>query len=122
MGSYYLIEEGASLPDLKNGLIHYMCDQVAMCFDADSGTMFKHGSYADVNAWHKKTKDRSPWELVVLLFPVGHPVESINRCLLDSGFAQRLYRELVAQPPSVTAGSDSIPAPHMIPFYEETEE
>ena len=79
-----------------------MCDQVAMAFEIDSGTLFRHGSPNTVTSWVNENQERAvecDFRIGTLLFPRKHPVDEINRCLTNSAFIGELYRRLMQGEP-----------------------
>lgn len=98
-GSYYLIRKGSpnAVTSPSGEHIVLMCDQVAMCFDVESGTLFKHGAHDVVQSWYQAQR-LNIFNLALLVFPAGHPVEDINRCLTTSGHIGEVYKRLMLAP------------------------
>jgi len=85
---YYTFEDGCyHLKDGEEILTSH--SQVAICFEASTSVLLKHGSPENVL---KKTKEMKQQykehdlndianDIEVLILPVGFPVEEINKCL-----------------------------------------
>jgi len=92
-------------------------DEVAIAFDRESGTLHKHGSVENVQAWVDKSQQRLRESASAgglgrlaaqmaddLVIVTGKfPVEEVNRCLSTSGYVlhmvEKLQRGQIAQEP-----------------------
>lgn len=100
-GSYYLVD----LDEVPNRLtgertIHLMTDEVAIAFDRDSGTLLKHGSPKQVDAWVSKNQAAyraSGFEEqanAMVVISGAFPVEELNACLGNISYVQVLFDKL----------------------------
>jgi len=77
-------------------------DEISICFDKESGTLQKHGSPSDVEAWRKKAADKLLAagfdEMAANLICVTgrFPLEELNKCLSNSMYINLFYRKLLA--------------------------
>ena len=62
-----------------------MTDQISMLYDAESGTMFKHGSLEMIEVYFAKTVKVFPMTQIVT-FAKDFPLEDINMCLASSTY------------------------------------
>lgn len=75
-------------------------DEVMLCFDAESGTLHKHGAPEAVSRWHqeaqKKYRNVGFHEMADQLVAITgrFPLEELNRCLSTSGYVARMYDRL----------------------------
>lgn len=84
-------------------------NEVAIAFDRESGTLHKHGSVENVQAWVDKSQKRlresatasgSLGDLVakmandLVIVSGKFPVEEVNRCLSTSGYVLRMVEKL----------------------------
>ena len=96
---YRLIEGQYVLFD-DNEQIHEGLDEVALCFDVETGTLHKHGAPARVMLWHRESQkafrvagfDAMADQLIAV--SGRFPAEEINRCLNHTGYASRFYDKL----------------------------
>lgn len=83
--SYYKEEFGSFyLYDPNNNLV-FMTDQISMVYDAESGTMFKHGPLEAAEAYFAKAVKTFPMTQIVT-FSKDFPLEEINMCLASAGY------------------------------------
>lgn len=77
-------------------------EEVALCFDAQTGTLHKHGAPARVMLWHLESQkafraagfDNMAEQLIAV--SGRFPTEEINRCLSNTGYSARFYDKLKA--------------------------
>lgn len=76
-GSFYLYD--------PNDNLVLMTDQISMVYDAESGTMFKHGPLEAAEAYFTKAVKTFPMTQIVT-FTKDFPLEEINKCLASSTY------------------------------------
>lgn len=113
-GSYYLYDMGDA-PSVATGERRWRLktDNVAIAFDASTGTVHQHGSPARIQSWALGARRRLRAEgaqaaandIVVVSGPL--PVEEINNCLNIHGYCRRLFRRL----PTIPHGKMNRPTP-----------
>jgi len=77
-------------------------DQISLCFDRECGTLHKHGEPGMVAAWHEKTTKSfkafgfNEMSDNLICVTGRFPLEEINKCLTNSGYAEIFYKKLMA--------------------------
>jgi len=95
-GTYYFVRPTQRTMVCPNGeQLLYACDQVAMMFDSETGTLYKHGDPVRVNEQARHILTSSFGESVrTVVFPLEYPTEEINKCLSHSGYIKLLAANL----------------------------
>lgn len=99
-GSYYLYNPDNVDLITKQKKIVLMCDEVAICFDKESGTLHKHGIPANVEQWYvnarKKFIDGGFPEMAedLIMIQGAFPVEELNKCLSTTGYISKFWKDL----------------------------
>jgi hypothetical protein len=103
-GSYVLYDMDTEPSGLTgNREILHCCDEVAIAFDRDSGTLHKHGDPARVMAWADQARAKLRQvpggnvladALVVISGKL--PLEEVNKCLAITGYCAIMARRLQA--------------------------
>lgn len=114
-GSYVLYDMSEP-PSCLTGRreIHLQCDEPALAFDSESGTLHKHGDVAQVTAWTEraraKFRDAGFPEMAdgLVVLSGKLPLEDLNKCLSHTGYCkvllERMKREHLEQSAPDTAG------------------
>ena len=90
-GSYYLIDD-------NTGEINGMMDEVAIAFDPDSGTLYKHGNPSWVIPWHKEWEPKHASVGLRLELLIGKfDIEELNKCLDNSTYVGIFAKKLKSQ-------------------------
>lgn len=94
-------------------------DEVSIALDKTEGTMHKHGSRESVQAWHAQAQAKlraggsGEWADNLVVLTGRFPLEELNRCLSNSGYAGALYAKVMAgqleQLPLVTPTPSPVP-------------
>lgn len=98
-GSYYLYDNSVN-PITKERNIKLMCDEVAICFDKESGTLHKHGIPEYVSKWYfesrKKFIDAGFQDMAddLIMIQGAFPVEELNKCLSTTGYISKFWKKL----------------------------
>jgi hypothetical protein len=82
-------------------------DEVAIAFDRENGTLHKHGSFENVQAWVTKSQQRLRESAAgglgdlaeqmandLAIISGKFPVEELNRCLSTTGYVLRMVDKL----------------------------
>lgn len=80
----YAFYAGVFKPELQ-----FRCNQVAVLYDANGGTLHKHGTVDDVKTWLKKYEERGlPKDLfafTMVTFPPDYPASEITAMINTTG-------------------------------------
>jgi hypothetical protein len=87
-GSFYLYENY----DADPYRMVLMTDEVAMAYDPDTYTMFKHGTPEHVREYVETAK-KSGIIMNIITFSKEYPVEKINKVLSTSGYLRYILNE-----------------------------
>ena len=95
---YDLSQEPSRLTGKREAIL--CCDEPAIAFDKESGTLHKHGDVALVTAWAEKARAKfrdggfpeMADDLVVL--SGKFPLEDLNKCLSHSGYCKVLFERM----------------------------
>lgn len=98
---YRIVNEKYVLFDENEPVLQGL-DEVALCFDVETGTLHKHGDPARVMLWHRESQkafraagfDAMAEQLIAV--SGRFPTEEINRCLSNTGYSARFYEKLKA--------------------------
>lgn len=80
-------------------------DTVAIALSLNMEVMLKHGSPSAVSIWVTLTKDRliqgGQQEMAddIIMIEGRFPLDKLNRCLTTTGYAIKLYREMMEMTP-----------------------
>lgn len=85
-----------------NTPIGALLQEVAVAFDKDSGTLFKHGDPALVEKWYQKTVSAyrssglSDMADSIVVIQGRFKLDDLNKCLTHTGYAKVLYEGIQA--------------------------
>lgn len=91
-GQYVLYKDGQ--PTTKPS------DTIALCIDKDSGVLHKHGDPERVRQWHAtnvralRQAGCADWADHMVVVEGRFPLEEINRCLSNTGYASTFFEKL----------------------------
>lgn len=77
-------------------------DVIALCFDADDGTVHKHGDPVRVQAWYLdhtqklRAAGMNDWADHLVVIEGRFPLDEVNKMLSTSGYAKPFYEKLKA--------------------------
>lgn len=104
-GSYYLYDR-RDPPSCATGERRFRLktDNVAIAFDASTGTVHQHGTPMRIQSWAIGARRRlraagaqeAANDIVVVSGPL--PVDEINNCLHIAGYCRRMVRRLASMP------------------------
>lgn len=80
----YAFYAGVFKPELQ-----FRCNQVAVLYDANGGTLHKHGTPDDVKTWLKQYEDRGlpkeMFDFVMVTFPPDYPAADLTAMINTTG-------------------------------------
>ncbi len=95
-GSYYLYE---FVDETRQSRPRLMADRITMAYDKETFTLFKHGSYADVQRWWaglQKTSPELAKDVCLVTFPNDFSVDEINHAIATAGYLRYLLPRAIS--------------------------